>query len=444
MNKSSKSARRVALDALTAWQSGGFWSARKLSGAIVRAGLDKRDAAFATYLCGGVISNLLLLDYHIEKHSSVRLKKLETRVLCILRLGAFQLLLSDSIPASAAVNETVSLCGGRDRRTRGFVNAVLRRIAEIEDPYAIDKSDPVKYLSVRYSHPEWICRELLSVLDREKAEEVLGANNTAPPVTVLVNTLRADADELRMLLEAEGVRATPHAFVPNCLDLTGSGDIERLETYKKGLFWVQDAASALAVMALDPQPGEKIYDACAAPGGKSFAAAVLARGRASITSRDIHEGRVGMIRSGARRLGLDLEAETGDARVFGSEHEGAYDKVICDVPCSGLGIIRKKPDIRFADEKKFTGLPRLQLEILQNCSGYLRPGGRLLYSTCTWRREENARVVEKFLKANPDFSPEPFELPGPIGRISSGMLTLWPRNLHFDGFFICLMRKNNV
>lgn len=444
MIMATKSAREVALDALTAWQTGGVWSARKLSEAIGRAGLDKRDSALATYLCGGVMQNIILLDYHIAKYSSIRLKKLETRILCLLRLGAFQLLLSDSIPQSAAVNETVSLCRGSKRRAAGFVNAVLRAMTGIADPFAIDESDPVRYLSVRYSHPEWIVRELLSVLDRDTAEKVLIANNEAPPVTIQVNTLRAQTDELQEALQREGVTAAPHKFVPDCLDLSSVGAIERLDAYSRGLFWVQDAASKLAVTALAPEPGDSILDACSAPGGKSFAAAVLARGGADITSRDIHSGKLSLVSEGAARLGLDLTVEPGDASVFDPELTGKFDKIICDVPCSGLGIIRKKPDIRFIDEKKLEKLPDLQLKILSNAAKYLKPGGILLYSTCTWRNAENVSVVSEFLENNSDFKLKSFDLPGPVGRVAGGMLTLWPQNFAFDGFFICLMRKNNV
>jgi len=441
---SKKSAREVALDALVAWQTGGVWSARKLSEAIERAELDKRDSALATYLCGGVIQNITLLDYHIAKYSSIKLKKLETRVLCILRLGALQLLLSDTIPRNAAVNETVSLCRGKDRRSAGFVNAVLRAMTQIADPYDIRESDPVRYLSIRYSHPEWICGELLSVLGRDKAVKVLEANNEAPPVTIQVNTLRTGTDDLRAELEREGVVAARHRFVPDCLDLTNVGAIERLDAYKKGLFWVQDAASKLAVSALDPKPGDRILDACSAPGGKSFAAAALAGGGAEITSQDIHEGKLAFVREGALRLGMNLTVEQGDAREFKPELSGKFDKIICDVPCSGFGIIRKKPDIRFADENKIAKLPELQLAILSNVSKYLAPGGTLLYSTCTWRDAENVSVVNEFLNNNGGFKLKSFELPGPVGSVPDGMVTLWPQNFAFDGFFICLMRKNNV
>lgn len=441
---SKKNAREVALDALTAWETGGVWSARKLSEAISRAGLDKRDAALTTFLCGGVIQNRILLDYHIARRSSIRLKKLETKVLCMLRLGAFQLLFADSIPQSAAVNETVALCSKKDRRTAGYINAVLRAVARTDDPFEIEEKDRLRYLSVRYSHPEWICRELANAVGGSDAVKILEADNTAPPVTVQINTLRTDIEEVKCELEAEQVKAAPHAIVPDCLDLTETGTIDFLEAYRSGHFWVQDAASMLAVRALDPQPGDRIFDACSAPGGKSFAAAILSKGEAEITAHDIHEGKLEMISEGARRLGLKIEVGQGDASVNRPEYSGKFDKIICDVPCSGLGIIRKKPDIRFIPEEKAAALPALQSEILQNVSGYLKPGGTLLYSTCTWREAENISVVRGFLEKNPSFSLAKFELPAPLGRVDAGYITLFPQNFAFDGFFICLMRKNNV
>ncbi|NLM60761.1 MAG: 16S rRNA (cytosine(967)-C(5))-methyltransferase RsmB [Clostridiales bacterium] len=439
-----KNAREVALDALTAWQAGGVWSARKLSDAIVRAGLDKRDSAFATYLCGGVLQSLLLLDYHIGRHSSIKLNKLETRVLCILRLGAFQLLFSDSIPESAAVNETVALCRGKDRRSAGFVNAVLRALASVDDPYDINEKDHIKRISIRYSHPEWICRELVEMVGPDRAEEVLAANNEAPPVTIQVNTLMKSSREVADALRDEGVDTAPHEIVPNCLNLQHTGAIDRLGAFRQGWFWVQDASSMLAVMALDPKPGERILDVCAAPGGKSFAAAVLSCGKAEITSLDISERKLKLVREGSERMGLGLRVGKADATVYDPEYDGKFDRIICDVPCSGLGIIRKKPDIRYMDRERADRLPELQLNILKNVSRYLKPGGLLLYSTCTWRDPENAGVVKRFLGENREFELEGFELPQPLGHIDTGMITLWPQNFHFDGFFICLMRKNNV
>jgi 16S rRNA (cytosine967-C5)-methyltransferase len=439
-----KNAREVALDALTAWQTGGVWSDRRLSDAIVKAGLDRRDSALATYLCGGVIQNLLLLDYHIGRHSSIKLKKLETRVLCILRLGAFQLLFSGSIPGSAAVSEAVALCKGKDRRSAGYVNAVLRAMTSIEDPYRIDETDTIRRLSIRYSHPEWICKELVEYVGPEKAEAVLAANNETPPVTIQANTLRKSGQEVAEALTAEGVEVKQHEVVPDCMNLLQTGNIEKLKAFRQGWFWVQDAASMLAVTALNPKPGDSVLDICSAPGGKSFAAAVLSGGKARITSLDISERKLKLVQDGAERMGMDIRVGKSDATVFVPEYAGSYDRIICDVPCSGLGIIRKKPDIRYAGKERADRLPELQFRILSNASKYLKPGGLLLYSTCTWREQENRGVVKQFLGNNRDFELAGFELPPPLGRIDSGMVTLWPQKFHFDGFFICLMRKNNV
>lgn len=439
-----KSAREVALDALTAWQAGGVWSARKLSDAIVKAGLDRRDAALTTYLCSGVLRNLMLLDYHIARHSSVKLKKMETRVLCALRLGAFQLLFSDSIPQRAAVNETVALCRGKNRRVAGFVNAVLRAMTSIDDPYEVREKNQVKRLSIMYSHPEWICRELIEALGEERAIDVLAANNEAPPVTIQINTLLKDSSAVADTLAEEGVKVEPHSVVSNCFNLYSSGNIEDLGAYRKGWFWVQDALSMLAVMALNPKQGDKILDVCAAPGGKSFAAAVLSGGGAEITSLDISAPKMELVREGSDRMEMKIRTGTADATEFIPEYFERFDMVICDAPCSGLGVIRKKPDIRYVDVERVAELPKLQSRILANVAKYLKPGGLILYSTCTWREAENGEVVSRFLEENPNYSLEGFVLPEPIGEVKAGRYTVWPETLTFDGFFICLMRKNNV
>ena len=272
-----KSAREVALDALTAWQAGGVWSARKLSDAIVKAGLDRRDAALTTYLCSGVLRNLMLLDYHIARHSSVKLKKMETRVLCALRLGAFQLLFSDSIPRRAAVNETVALCRGKNRRVAGFVNAVLRAMTSIDDPYEVREKNQVKRLSIMYSHPEWICRELIEALGEERAIDVLAANNEAPPVTIQINTLLKDSSAVADTLAEEGVKVEPHSVVSNCFNLYSSAILKTWGHIGRDGSGFRTHHQCLQLWHLTRSRAIKFL-MYVQPGGKSFAAAVLSGG----------------------------------------------------------------------------------------------------------------------------------------------------------------------
>lgn len=439
-----KKVREIALDALTAWQAGGIWSAKKLSDAIKSSKLDRRDAGLVTFLTGGVLQNLYLLDYNIGIHSKIKPRKLETRVLSILRLGVFQLLFAKSIPANAAVNESVALCTGRNKRSKGYVNAVLRAVSRaggVTDPQI---QDPIKYLSVKYSHPEWICKELVEEYGYSFAELALAENNQVPPVTLQVNTVFTTVQDVIDSLEKDQVDVSRNKVLESALDITNSGPIDSLEGYKSGYFWVQDASSMLAVTALSPKPGSSLLDICAAPGGKTFAAYVLAGGKLRGVSSDIHPGKLELIREGANRLGFDPDVTLSDATVFREDLVNSFDYIICDVPCSGLGIVRKKPDIRYNSEESVGELPQLQHLILTNASKYLKAGGTLLYSTCTWRSAENSQVVERFLQENRGFSMVNYELPPPIGRVETGKMTLWPHLFGVDGFFICLLRKNNV
>jgi len=437
-----KSARAVALDALVKYEQSRVWSQNRLSRAISDAELGGRDAAFATYLCGGVLQNTALLDHNLSKFSKIPLKKLETRVLCILRLGTFQLMFASSVPASAAVNESNILCG-KDKRKAGFVNAVLRAFSRAENPFEVDTGDEVCNLSVRFSHPEWIVRELVSHYGVDFAREALEKNNEAAPVTIQINTLRATAAEVIASFAAEGAGVTTHEWLLDCATLSSAADIENHAAFMQGHFWVQDAASNLAVRALNPEREMKILDLCAAPGGKSFAAAVLS-GAAEITSCDISARKLELVRESAERLGISVDAQINDAGVFCEEWVDKFDAIICDLPCSGLGIIRKKPDIRYKDEKSVSELPVLQSKILDVAAKYLKSGGRLLYSTCTWREAEDGAVFRGFLERNSGFKAVDFELPHPVGaklRSENGMLTLWPHIHGTDGFFISLAQK---
>ncbi|MDR1117247.1 MAG: 16S rRNA (cytosine(967)-C(5))-methyltransferase RsmB [Oscillospiraceae bacterium] len=438
-----KTARAVAADALTGWQAGGIWSAKKLNEAIGQNELDSRDTALCIYLCNGVIQNAYLLDYHISAHSKIRINKLENRVHALLRLGAFQLLFAESIPKSAAVNETVALCRAKNERSSGYVNAVLRGIAQISDPYFVDAGDDMERISIRYSHPRWICDEIYDILG-DGSERAIAENNSAPPVTIQVNTLRCTAEELAGMLEESGISVVRHGFLRDALELRGTGNISRLPAYRQGLFWVQDTASMLSVKALAPKAGDKILDICAAPGGKSFAAAVLSGGKAEVVSCDISEKKLALVRHGAKRMKLKIKTALNDAKEFNPEFEAYFDKVICDVPCSGLGIIRKKPDIRYKDRESVLSLPGLQLEILETAKRYLKAGGELVYSTCTWRDAENRETVEKFIKNNPEFCTRVINISTKIEHKAENMVTLWPHLDGTDGFFICHMRKNDV
>lgn len=440
-----QSAREVALVTLSACEKQGAWSDLALKKNIREAGLDSRDAALATRLCFGVLQNKLLCDFYIGKFSTVKVERLENRVLNALRLGIYQMAFLTKIPASAAVNESVELARkySKNPRSPGLVNGILRTATRnLERLPLIDREDQAQYLSIRYSHPLWLVRTFQSMLGSEETECLLAADNGEPATVAQINTVRTTSEQVLETLEAAGLRAEPHPWLPNCITLTGGGDLERLAAFQEGRFYIQDAGARLAVLAAGPEPGTRVLDACAAPGGKSFAAAIAMEDRGEVFSCDIHPHKKKLIEAGAKRLGLTcVQAGVLDARSRKPGYENAFDLVMADVPCSGLGIIRKKPDIRYKDPAPLEGLPAVQRAILDNVSAYVRPGGVLLYCTCTLLPRENGEVVDAFLDAHPDFQPEAFSLPAPIGPVEGGRLTLWPHIHGTDGFYIAKLRR---
>lgn len=440
------SAREVALRTLSACERQGAWSDGYLKKAVREAGLDKRDAALAARLCFGVLQNRLLLDFYIGQFSTTRPEKMEINVRNALRLGVYQMAFLTRIPHSAAVNESAELTRkySKNPRAVGLVNGVLRNISRsIEKLPVIDHGDPAEYLSVRYSHPLWMVREFISRLGLEDTEALLNADNTETHTVAQVNTCAINSGDLVKRLESEGVSAMPHPWLSNCLILSGTGDLEELPAFRDGLFYIQDAAARMAVTAAQLKPGMKVLDACAAPGGKTFASAMDMGDQGEILSCDIHTHKKGLLEAGARRLGLTcVTAAVMDAKNENTALTESFDAVLADVPCSGLGVIRKKPEIRYKDPASFEPLPELQLQILKNVSGYVKPGGTLLYATCTLLKRENEAVIQAFLSVCPAFSPETFSLPGPVGAAESGTVTLWPHIHDTDGFFIARLRRN--
>ena len=433
-------ARETALCALIACRKDGAWSNGVLKEYIQRDRLDPRDAGLATRLCYGVIQNRNKLDFYLKQLLTGKLKDLHPVVRDILHLGLYQIYELDKIPDSAAVNESVALSKKycKNPRASGLVNGVLRNAVRTKGTL----KEPVSYAD-RYSHPEELINLLKGSLPKGRLEPMLIANNAAPQTVVQVNLFKTTAAKLVESLERQGVTAQPHGWMENCLVLSGTGSIEQLDVFKEGWFYVQDPASKLSVLCAGlPREGAQVLDCCAAPGGKSFAAAIAMDGKGHITSCDVHAHKTGLIENGAARLGLpNITARQQDATENVPEWVGQMDAVICDVPCSGLGIIRKKPDIRYKNLKEMEALPGLQLQILSNQASYVKPGGVLMYSTCTVLRRENEDVVKAFLENHHDFYLEPLGLPGVFPKNETGMLTLIPGEYDTDGFFICRLRR---
>ncbi len=439
------SAREAALLTLVAMERQKAWSNGHLKKILDEKNLDRRDAALATRLCFGVLQNKLLLDHYIQQYSSMKLPKMESRVRNNLRLGLYQMLFLTKIPVNAAVSEAVELTKKhcKNPRASGMVNGILRNLARhLDDLPPLDRSNGVEYLSLLYSHPQWLVELLLQRLSEQEAEALLRWDNGEPPVTVQMNTARYDRAEILAALEEDGITVQQHPWLPDCLLLSGTGDLAKRKAYVEGMLYAQDPAARLAVLACGLQPGERVLDACAAPGGKSFAAAVAMNNTGEILSCDLHPHKKALIEAGARRLGFSsITAEVADGKKQNPDWFDRFDTVLADVPCSGLGVMRKKPEIRYKDPAEFDGLPTVQLAILNNVADYLRPGGVLLYSTCTLRKEENEDVVEQFLAQRSEFSLESFTLPGPCGQVEAGYCTLWPQRLETDGFFVARLRK---
>ncbi len=431
-------ARTTALAALIACRKQGAWADGVLKEYIARDRLDRRDAALASRLCYGVLQNRMLLDHYIGQCLTGSMKKLQPVVLDILRLGMYQLLFLDKVPVSAAVNEAVEQTKKyANRSASGLVNGVLRHGARERDRLQAPKD-----LSVRYSHPAELVALLRDSVGDDQIEGLLASHNEAPATVIQVNTLVSTDEAVLEALEAVGAAVEPHPWMAHAYSISGFGNLERMELFREGGFFVQDPAARLAVEAAGLQPGMQVLDGCSAPGGKSFAASLAMENQGSMISCDIHAHKIDLLRKGAERLHISIMDPTlQDASQFVPQWEQSMDAVIADVPCSGLGVIRKKPDIRYKDLNGLERLPEVQTRILDNLCRYVKPGGVLLYSTCTILKRENEEVVLNFLKNHIEYQLEPFAMPEGLAGTNNGMLTLLPSIHETDGFFICKLRR---
>lgn len=429
-------AREAALRTLVACEKQDAWADAFLKRTLKENNLDSREAALATRLTFGVVQNRILLDWYIDRFAK---GKLDLNVRTALRIGVYQILFLSRIPVSAAVNESVKLTRKfcKNPSAAGLVNAVLRNIERSRATLTLPAD-----LFVKYSHPQWLVDLFVKRLGETEAEKLLECHNGDVPTMAQVNTCKTDTETLLEQLTAQGIEVQRHPWLEDCLTLQGTGNLERLESFQNGEFYIQDAAACLAAQAADARPGMKVLDVCAAPGGKSFAAAIAMGNKGEITSCDIHPHKQKLIEAGAQRLGLDcIRAMTQNAKERVGEWEDAFDLVIADVPCSGLGIIRKKPDIRYKDPAALAGLPAIQKDILDNVCAYVKPGGVLIYSTCTLLERENEAIVNEFVHEHTEFVLEKLTLPEPVGQVESGYVTLWPHIHGTDGFFIAKLRR---
>ena len=411
------SARETAMRVIYDVEFNGAYSNMALKKAIP-AGMERRDRAMTASLVYGVIDKKLTLDYVISKFSKLKIKKLSKYILIILRMGIYQIMFMDKIPVSAAVNESVKLARRYGHgASAGYVNGVLRSVSKESVEYPTDKTE---FLSVRYSFPESMCKRWIDDFGYEFTEEMMKAFEKPPELCLRPNILKITADEL---VEKLGGYARGGIAV-----MRAGFDVASDDMYKNGFYTVQDAAAYSAVKTLAPQAGETVIDMCAAPGGKATAMAEMMNNKGKILAFDIHEHKIDLIRKNAERLGITIiEAKLRDGREFDASYSERADKVLCDAPCSGLGIIRRKPEIKYGYDAD-NDLPVTQLKLLENAARYLRKGGEMVYSTCTVEKRENEEVTDGFLRDNPNFE-KLYEK------------TFYPHTDGTDGFYVCKMKR---
>lgn len=429
--------RCLAVKLLNKTFSRNGYSNLQLSGGLESSDMDARDKKLCSALYYGVIERKLTLDHIIRGLSSRPPEKLDDAVLNILRCGIYQLLYMEAIPDSAAVNESVSLAKKFSKTSAsGLINAVLRNFLRRGKEFPLPKA-PTEAASVKYSAPVELVEALTADYGGELAENLLSDALTAPPATIRMNPLLCTEEELFAALE--GISAERLSFLQNAYIL-GGGELTSTAAFKKGFFHVQDVASQLCCMAVSPTAEDRVLDLCAAPGGKTFTMAELMSGKGEIYAFDLHEKRAGLIKKGAERLRLtNIRAAAGDASKFDPQLP-EFTKILCDVPCSGLGAIRRKPEIKYKSLADFSALPDIQYRIAENALNYLAPGGELVYSTCTLRREENDAVCDRLLENYGDVI-EPAELPGILGAKFGCRASIFPCHFGSDGFYIAKFRK---
>lgn len=407
--------------------------------------MAKNDKAFVTEIVNGTLRNIYYIDYVINEFSKTKTEKMKPWLLAVIRTAVYQIIFMDKVPASAACNEAVKLAKLRGYgKLSGFVNGVLRNIARNVENIKLPDYGTAEYLSVKYSHPLWLVKMWLHEYEYDFVKELCESNNTAPDVTIAVNTLKTDRESLKKDLESKGVSVEYGKYHKNALHIRKTSDISALEEFKNGLFHIQDESSMTAVKILEPKKGEKILDVCAAPGGKSLLCGEFMENDGLISSRDIYFHKIELIENSAKRLGIDIiDPCEKDALEFYDEDVEKFDRVIVDAPCSGFGIIRKKPDIKFRRTgNDIDELIKIQRGILENASKYVKKGGVLVYSTCTICKKENIKNVEWFLE-NFDFEAESIEniLPEGMKEDRLGCVSLYPNVNGTDGFFIARFRR---
>lgn len=432
-----KNARAIAYEIIDAVKYEKAYSNVTINKVFQKYSVDAQDRGFITELVYGVLSRLLYLDAVIAQYSSMKVKKQSRRVSTVLQMGVYQLMFMDGVKSFAAVDESVKLIKALDFRSRGFVNALLRAISrdleaknkkEILDMSWIQ--DQKKYYSIRYSVSEYIAGRFLKLYGEDFTQKLLESMYERPGLFIRLNRLKEEVDHLIENLASEGVYLDPVKGRNDVFLVNGLKRIGQNHYFKEGYFSIQDLSSMQAVDILDPKPGEYVLDICSAPGGKSFYMAEKMNNQGRIDACDISEHKLKLLLERSEELGIGIiHPEVLDARIFQQGKKEIYDKVLVDAPCSGFGILRRKPEIRYKEYEDVKELPQIQTTILDHASRYLKTGGILMYSTCTLEKKENMDQVEKFLSSHKDFV------------LESRPRELYPHLDGSDGFFIAKFRK---
>lgn len=410
--------------------------------------LGRLDKALITEIVNGTLRNLTRIDW--IKSQFIKKNNIEPWIEDIIRCGIYQIVFLDRVPDSAVCNESAELARSHGHEgTVKFVNGVLRNISRNKDKLEYPDKDKefIKYLSVFYSHPEWMIRKWIKDYGSEFTRELLQANNEIPPFTIRCNSLKISKQELMTILTEENIECQEGSLNPEAISIRGTSAIEGKASFQKGYYQVQDESSMLVAHIIDPKQGERILDICSAPGGKTTHIAELMGNVGEIVARDIHQHKLRLVEESCKRLGVNIvKTEIYDATHLDENSIEKYDKVLLDAPCSGLGVIRRKPDLRWKKESdNFKELSKLQKEMLEVASKYVKQGGTLIYSTCTINKTENIMVVQDFLSNNQQFHLE--SLSGQIPKslesekAKEGYLELFPNTHGTDGFFIAKIGK---
>ncbi len=405
--------------------------------------LDDRDIGFISELVYGVTSWKLTIDEIVKMYSNIRLKKISPWILNILRLGIYQIVFLDKVPKSAAVNESVNLAKRYGHKSSSnFVNAILRKVEKKDFETFFKIEDPIERISKTTSMPVWIIQELLKENSIEKVEEICKASNIKPKVSIRVNRLKTTKQEMEKKLEENDI-PFQEGSLEDFLILEKTKNIESLDLFNNGYFTIQDEGAGLIAKVVDPKPNEMVLDACSSPGGKTTYMAELMGNKGKIVAWDLHPHRVKLVEKNAKRLGITIiETKCENASIYKEEYKEKFDKILLDVPCLGIGVLKRKPDIKWKRKPEdIEEITEIQQKILETCSKYLKPQGELIYATCSIFSEENDKIIQKFLKNHKDFEYGIMNIQNPMIHAQKLQKIQLNQGKENDGFFMCKLRK---